>query len=58
MAGQNRTGMKTKSVQDLGTLGHFAKTDIRYGQSVICRQTYTRGGKTLMTKNWATKIVH
>ena len=49
--------MKNKSVQDLGLLGHFVKTDIRYWQRMIFHETYTRGGKTLMTKNWAMKII-
>jgi hypothetical protein len=50
--------MKQKSVQDLAVLGHFAKTDIRYWQRTIFRQTYTRNSGTLMTKNWAMKIAH
>ncbi len=58
MAGHKRSGMKQKSVQDLALLGHFAKTDIRYWQRTVFRQTYTRNGKTLVTKNWAMKIAH
>jgi hypothetical protein len=50
--------MKQKSVQDLSVLGHFAKTDVRYWQETIFRQTYTRNGETLVTKNWAMKIAH
>jgi hypothetical protein len=58
MTGQKRSGMKQKSVQDLGVLGHFAKTDVRYWQGTIFRQTYTHNGETLATKNWAMKIAH
>jgi integrase len=50
--------MKQKNVQDLALLGHFAKTDIRYWQRTVFRQTYTRNGETLMTKDWAMKIAH
>jgi len=50
--------MKQKSVQDLSVLGHFAKTDVRYWQRTIFRQTYTRDGETRVTKDWAMKIAH
>jgi hypothetical protein len=36
----------------------LAKTDVRYWQETIFRQTYTRNGETLVTKNWAMKIAH
>jgi hypothetical protein len=39
-------------------LGHFAKSDIRYWHQAIFRQTYTRNGQTLVTKDWAMKIAH
>jgi integrase len=41
-----------------GVLGHFSKYDIRYWQRAVFRQTYTRNGKTLLTKGWAMKIAH
>jgi hypothetical protein len=50
--------MNQKSVQDAGLLGHFAKSDIRYWQRVISRQSYTRNGRTFLTKDWAMKIAH
>lgn len=34
--------MKGKIVQDAALLGHFAKTDVRYWQRTVFRQTYTR----------------
>jgi hypothetical protein len=58
MAGHKRSGMKQESVQDPVVLGHFAKTDVRYWQRAVFRQTYTRNGQTLATKNWAMKIAH
>jgi hypothetical protein len=50
--------MNGKSVQDSAALGHFAKSDIRYWQQSIFRQTYTRNDQTLLTKDWAMKIAH
>jgi integrase len=58
MADQTSSGMNQKSVQDSGVLGHFSKSDIRYWQRAIFRQTYTRNGQTLVTRNWAMKIAH
>jgi len=58
MADHKRSGMKQKNVQDLAVLGHFSKTDVRYWQQTIFRQTYTRNGQTLATKNWAMKIAY
>jgi hypothetical protein len=45
-------------VQDRGLLGHFSKSDIRYWQQSIFRQTYTRNGQMQVTKDWAMKIAH
>jgi hypothetical protein len=53
MSDHKRSGMNGKSVQDSALLGHFAKSDIRYWQESIFRQTYTRYGQTLVTKDWA-----
>jgi hypothetical protein len=50
--------MKQKSVQDFNLLGHFSKSDIRYWQQSIFRQTYTRNRQTLVTKDWAMKIAY
>jgi integrase len=47
-----------KSVQESKVLGHYSKSDIRYWQQAIFRQTYTRNGETLITKNWAMKIAN
>src|SRR5260370_35993711 len=58
MTDQKRAGKSTKSVQDLKMLGHFSKSDIRYWQGAIFRQTYTRNWGTFVTKDWAMKVAH
>lgn len=50
--------MNQKSVQESGLFGHFSKSDVRYWQPRIFHQSYTRNGKTLLTKDWAMKIAH
>ena len=50
--------MNEKSVQESGLLGHFSKSDVRYWQRAIFRQTYTHNGKTRLTKDWTMKIAH
>jgi hypothetical protein len=58
MADHDRPGMNQKSVQDSGVLGHFSKSDIRYWQRAVFRQSYTRNGRTFLTKAWAMKVAH
>jgi hypothetical protein len=58
MTEQKRAGESIKSVQDVKMLGHFSKSDIRYWQAAIFRQTYTRSGRTFVTKDWAMKVAH
>ena len=58
MTDQKRAGKSTKSVQDLNMLGHFSKSDIRYWQGAVFRQTYTRNWHTFVTKDWAMKVAH
>jgi integrase len=58
MADHDRPGRNQKSVQDSGVLGHFSKSDIRYWQRAIFRQSYTRNGRTFLTKAWAMKVAH
>ncbi|MBV8330979.1 MAG: tyrosine-type recombinase/integrase [Verrucomicrobia bacterium] len=50
--------MNQKSVQDSSTLGHFSKSDVRYWQRAIFRQSYTRNGQTFLTSSWAMKVAH
>jgi hypothetical protein len=58
MADHDRPGRNQKSVQDSGVLGHFSKSDIRYWQRAIFRQSYTRNGRTFLAKAWAMKVAH
>jgi hypothetical protein len=58
MSDHKKSGMNRKSVQDSAVLGHFAKSDIRYWQQSVFRQTYSRNGQTLVTRDWAMKIAH
>ena len=51
-------GMNRKSVQAEPVLGHFSKSDIRYWQRAIFRQSYTRNGQTFLTRAWAMKVAH
>ena len=46
------------TVQKSGFFGRFSKADVRCWQSRILRQSYTRDGKTLLTKDRAMKIAH
>ena len=39
----------------MGLRERFSKADVRYWQSRLFRQSYTREGKTLLTKDWAIK---
>jgi hypothetical protein len=56
MQAHERADMNEKSVQESGLFGHFSKSDVRYWQGAIFHQSYTRAGKTLLTKDWAMKI--
>jgi hypothetical protein len=56
MQAHERADMNEKSVQESGLFGHFSKSDVRYWQRAIFHQSYTRAGKTLLTKDWAMKI--
>jgi integrase len=58
MREQTSAEKNPESVQETPLLGHFLKSDIRYWQRAIFRQTYTRNSKTLLTRDWAMKIAH
>jgi hypothetical protein len=58
MKGHNSSGMNRKSVQAEQLLGHFSKSDIRYWQRAVFCQSYTRNGKSFLTKAWAMKVAH
>jgi hypothetical protein len=50
--------MNEKSIQASSLLGHFLKSDVRYWQRAVFRQTYTHIGKARLTKDWTMKIAH
>jgi hypothetical protein len=58
MKGHNSAGMNRKSVQAEPMLGHFSKSDVRYWQRAVFRQSYTRNGHSFLTKAWAMKVAY
>ena len=42
MMGHKTSGMKQKSVQDLGVLGHFAKTDVLLATDDLAAGSYAQ----------------
>src|SRR6266550_4750858 len=65
-SGQFGTCRNTKSVQEVSKhfdssaepQGHYGKTDIRYWQTAVFRQSYTRNGLAHRASEWAIKIQH
>jgi hypothetical protein len=39
-------------------LSHFPKTEIRFWQSAVFLQSYTRSGQSFLTKVWAMKVAY
>ena len=58
MKGHDSAGMNRKSVQAEPMLGHFSKSDVRYWQRAVFRQSYTRNGYSFLTKAWAMKVAY
>jgi integrase len=58
MKGHNSAGMNRKSVQAEPMLGHFSRSDVRYWQRAVFRQSYTRNGQSFLTKAWAMKVAY
>src|SRR5215831_14588028 len=58
MKGHNSAGMNRKSVQAQPLLGHFSKSDVRYWQRAVFRQSYTRNGHSFLTKAWTMKVAY
>jgi hypothetical protein len=56
--GQNSAGMNEKSGRVSGSLGHFSKTDIRFWQDRVFRETYRRNGQLSQTSHWSARIQH
>ena len=65
-SGQFGTRRNRKSVQEVSKhfdsstepQGHYGKTDIRYWQTAVFRQSYTRNGLAHRASEWAIKIQH
>ena len=65
-SGQFGTRRNRKSVQEVSkhfdssakSQGHYGKTDIRYWQAAVFRQSYTRSGLAHRASEWAIKIQH
>jgi hypothetical protein len=58
MKGQNSAGMNEKSGRVSRSLGHFSKTDIRFWQDRLFRETYRRNGQLSQTSHWSARIQH
>src|ERR1700731_2370531 len=39
-------------------LGHFSKTDVRYWQDGLFRETYRKNGRLLHTSGWYARLQH
>jgi hypothetical protein len=48
--------MNRKSVQAEPLLGHFSKTDIRFWQDRLLRETYRKNGQLSQTCHWSARI--
>jgi hypothetical protein len=58
MKGHNSAGMNRKSVQAEPKLGHFSKSDVRYWQRAVFRQSYTRNRHSFLMKAWVMKVAY
>ena len=56
MTAQRSPGKNPKSGQARHRLGHFSKTDVRYWQERLYRQTYVKHDELLRTSNWYARI--
>ncbi len=50
--------MNEKSGRVSEKLGHFSKTDIRFWQGRIFRESYRKNGRLCQTTNWSARIQH
>jgi integrase len=58
MRTQTSPGMNEKSGRVSEKLGQFSKTDIRFWQGRIFRETYRENGRLCQTTNWSARIQH
>ena len=58
MNDQNSARMNSKSGRVSSKLGHFSKTDIRFWQDRLFRETYRNNGRVCQTSHWSARIQH
>src|SRR5215469_15111382 len=58
MKDQNHPGMNQKSGRVSNKLGHFSKTDVRFWQDHLFRETYRSKGRLCETSHWSARIQH
>jgi hypothetical protein len=58
MNDQNHPGMNQKSGRVSNKLGHFSKTDVRFWQDHLFRETYRNKGRLCQTSHWSARIQH
>jgi len=55
---QDSAGMNEISGRVSGQLGHFSKTDVRFWQDRLFRETYRNKGRLCRTTHWSARIQH
>jgi hypothetical protein len=58
MNDQTSPGKNQKSGRVSKKLGHFAKTDVRFWQDRLFRETYRKNGALRETSHWSARIQH
>src|SRR6266403_4804424 len=58
MTTQKSTPQNAKSGRGSSKLGHFSKTDLRFWQDRLFRETYRSHGRLHKTSHWSARIQH
>jgi integrase len=58
MTTQKSTSQNAKSGRGSRQLGHFSKTDLRFWQDRLFRETYRNDGRLHKTSHWSARIQH
>jgi integrase len=58
MTTQKSTSQNAKSGRGSNQLGHFSKTDVRFWQDRLFRETYRNNGRLHKTSHWSARIQH
>jgi integrase len=58
MTTQKSTSQNAKSGRGSSQLGHFSKTDLRFWQDRLFRETYRNHGRLHKTSHWSARIQH